>query len=100
MKKFHNGRLPQWKFYETVSSSDFPQLTANTLQWRLLDLYSQVDLSWEQMVDINDTIPDFRPVKVTRVEGFDGPLPVVPEGSNYPMDAPTASDKTYKLAKF
>lgn len=96
--KYRAGMFPY--FRETISTSDYSQLSANLLYWRLLPLYAQADSTWEKLVTIDESIPDFRQVQVTRVEGFDGPLPQVRELADYPMDAPIASDQTYKISKF
>jgi hypothetical protein len=100
LKKFKRGRIREAFFYETISTSDFPQLTTNLLQWRLLALYQQAEQVWQPLVDINDTIPDFRSVQVTRMWGLDAPLPKVRELADYEMDAPSAVDRQYKLAKY
>lgn len=106
VERFRSGDLDQMFFplyrrsLETISRDDFSQLTANLLYWTLLPLYAQEDNKWEQMVKIRDTIADFRQITMTRIEGGDGPLPQVPELSDYPMVTMTASDKSYKLAKY
>jgi hypothetical protein len=100
LKKFKQGRIQPLFWSEAVSTSDFPQLTTNLLSWRLLALYAQAENVWETIVDVNDTIPDFRSVQVTRLWGLDSPMPKVRELAEYEMDAPTAIDRTYKLAKY
>jgi hypothetical protein len=100
MKKFAKGRLPPALFTEAVSTSDFPQLSTNLLSWRLLSLYNQAENVWQNIVDVNETIPDFRSVQVTRMWGLDSPMPKVRELADYELDAPFASDRTYKLAKY
>lgn len=85
---------------EAISTSDFSQLTANTLYWALLPLYAQVDNQWEKLVKIRDTIQDFRKVLLTRIEGGDQPFPKVPELSNYPTVSMKATDKSYGVDKY
>jgi hypothetical protein len=100
LKKMKQGRIHPLVFQEAISTSDFPQLTTNLLSWRLLALYTQAENIWESIVDVNDTIPDFRNIQVTRMWGLDTPMPKVAQLADYQMDAPSAIDRQYNLAKY
>lgn len=100
LDKFKRGLIGEVWFKEAMSTSDFTQLSQNILMWRLLAEYIYAENIWEPMVDINDTIPDFRNIQVTQTYGLDAPMPKVGELANYQMDVMNAWDRQYKLAKY
>ena len=79
---------------EAFSTSDFPMLFGDILDRQLLTEYREVPSVWRQFAD-STTVADFKSKKLFDFFGGDGPLPDVPELSEYP--ARSKNEKEYEL---
>ncbi len=84
---------------ESLTSSSFDAVLADTLRRRVLAEYTRLDLnSWRSIVEVVP-LPDFRTNHRTRFGGY-GNLPGVAEEASYlPLTSPTDEEATYAPTK-
>lgn len=93
------GRKPMRYLSEAMSTSDFPQLFGDVLDRQLLANYRETPITWPAYIK-RSTVPDFRTVKRFRVDGAEGVLTEVPQGTGYPATAITDAEYTYSVKKY
>jgi hypothetical protein len=77
------GRAPMYRLQEAMSTSDFPLLMGDIIDRSLLGYYNEWPTAWP-MIANRATVRDFRTVRRFVLDGAEGVLPVVPQGSEYP----------------
>lgn len=85
---------------ESISSSTFDVLLADSVTRRMVAEYSRPDLStWQLIVSSTPTVNDFRTQRVGRIGGY-GVLPAVNQGQPYqPLTSPGDEEATYAITK-
>lgn len=84
---------------EAESTSDFPYLFGDVIDRSLLGAYAAWPSIWQQIAR-RGRRRDFRVGKAFTVDGANSPLPVVPQGTEYPRDALTDGLFQYGLSKY
>jgi hypothetical protein len=82
----YEGRKPMHYLEEAMSTSDFPLLFGDILDRQLLGTYNEWPTNWTAY-SRRSSVRDFRSVKRFTVDGSEGVLPKVPQGSEYPETA-------------
>lgn len=94
------GKRKKWVLEEAFSTSDFTILTTNILQWKLINEYIDFPVVYDQITDINRTVPDFRTIKESNLDGLDTPLPQVEENGEYQSTSLAERTYSYNVAKY
>ena len=93
------GRRRPWVLQEALSTSDFPQLFGDILDRQLLGNFRAWPVTYPNYVRVK-AVRDFRTVKRLFVDGGEGTLDVVPQGTNYPGDFLADGEYTYAVKKY
>lgn len=99
IRSVENGRRPLWQLKEAMSTSDFPELFGDVIQRQLLDRYQEWPITWDRIAR-RSRVPDFRQVKRFAVDGAEGVLSEVGEGSEYPAQKVSESHDTLSVTKY
>jgi hypothetical protein len=92
------GRRGMHVLREAMSTSDFPTLFADILDRQLLANYRETDPVWQNYCR-RSTVPDFRLVSRTAIDGAEGALDDVAELEEYPEGKLDESRDQYKVKK-
>ncbi len=93
------GRTSMDRLTEAMSTSDFPLLFADIIDREMLGRYAEWPSVWAQIAR-RATVRDFRAVKRFKMDGAEGVLTQVPQGTEYPEAAVTEGSYTYSVAKY
>lgn len=93
--RMHSHRLVM----EAESTSDFPLLFGDIIDRMLLGAYASWPSVWS-MIARRGRRRDFRIGRAFTVDGANSPLPVVPQGTEYPRDALSDGKYEYGLNKY
>jgi len=94
-----DGKRPIGHLQEAMSTSDFPTLFADVLDRQMLGAYREIEPVWQNYIR-RSTVPDFRSVQRTAVDGAEGPLPEVDELEEYPEAQLEVAQDTYRVRKY
>jgi hypothetical protein len=85
---------------ESLSSTSFDVLLADSVTRRMVAEYARPDLStWQLIVSSMPSITDFRTQRIGRIGGY-GTLPAVLQGQPYqPLTSPADEEATYAVTK-
>lgn len=93
------GQRPTYYLQEAMSTSDFPILFADILDRQLLGSYREITPVWSTFIG-RTTVPDFRLVQRTAIDGAEGRLPEVDELEEYPESELQEAKDTFKVRKY
>jgi hypothetical protein len=93
------GRAPMYRLQEAMSTSDFPLLFADIIDREMLGRYAEWPTIWGQLAR-RGRVRDFRSIKRFKLDGAEGVLSQVPQGTEYPEAAVTEGSYTYSVAKY
>jgi len=93
------GRAPMYRLQEAMSTSDFPLLFADIIDREMLGRYQEWPSIWAKFAR-RSRVRDFRSVKRFKMDGAEGVLSQVPQGTEYPEAAVTEGSYTYSVAKY
>lgn len=94
-----SGRTPIYRLQEAMSTSDFPLLFADIIDREMLGRYAEWSSVWAALAR-RGRVRDFRSVKRFKLDGAEGVLSQVPQGTEYPDAAVTEGSYTYSVAKY
>jgi hypothetical protein len=94
-----DGTTPMYRLMEAMSTSDFPLLFADIIDREMLGRYNEWPTVWAQIAK-RGRVRDFRTVKRFKLDGAEGVLSQVPQGTEYPEAALTDAAYTYSLGKY
>jgi len=94
-----DGSRPMYHLKEALSTSDFPVLFADILDRQLVGAYSELQPVWRAYIK-STTVPDFRLVERTSLDGAEGRLPEVDELEEYPEAQLQEARDRYKVRKY
>jgi hypothetical protein len=93
-----SGRRPMHYLEEAMSTSDFPLLMGDIIDRSLLGYYNEWPTAWPQIAN-RATVRDFRTVRRFVLDGAEGVLPVVPQGTEYPEASLVDAKYVYAVTK-
>lgn len=93
------GRRPMRMLEEAMSTSDFPLLFGDIIDRQLLGIYQTWPVTWSTFAR-RGTRRDFRTANLFALDGAEGALSKVPQGSPYPEGKVNESKFAYKVDKF
>lgn len=96
----NGSRQAAFALREAQTTSDFDNLFGDALSIQLLGAYREYPSSWRSFVRVNNSVPDFRTVKLLTIDGGDNALSKVPEDTEYPEAALTDGIYSYTVAKY
>jgi Mu-like prophage major head subunit gpT len=83
LDEIYSGKRPLYHLSEAMSTSDFPELFADILDRQTLGYFKETTPTWQAYAE-RTTVPDFRNVRRSAVDGAEGPLAEVDELEEYP----------------
>ncbi len=78
------NRRARFRFEEAMTSSDFPLLFGDIIDRVLLAGYAEVPTSYQEYMNVNRQVKDFRKVSRFTMDGAQGLLPTVGQLEEYP----------------
>lgn len=99
LEDIYRGTRPLWQFKEAMSTSDFPNLFADSLNRQLYAAYQATQPTWQNYARAA-TVNDFREVKRFATTGVRGPLKKVGELAEHERRAQTETPYTYQVDKY
>jgi hypothetical protein len=93
------GTVPMYRLQEAMSTSDFPLLFADILDREMLGRYLEWPTIWAKIAR-RGRVRDFRTVKRFKLDGAEGVLSAVPQGTEYPEAALSDSAFSYSVGKY
>lgn len=94
-----SGRKPMHLLQEAMSTSDFPLLFGDIIDRQLLGVYQTWPVTWSTFAR-KGTRRDFRTASLFTLDGAEGALSKVPQGSPYPEGKVNEGRYQYKVEKF
>lgn len=93
------GRRSMQVLQEAMSTSDFPLLFGDIIDRTMLGKYQEWPSIWSSLAR-RATVKDFRTVSRFKVDGAEGVLPIVPQGSEYREASVSEGRYQYSVAKY
>jgi hypothetical protein len=94
-----SGRKPMHLLQEAMSTSDFPLLFGDIIDRQLLGVYQNWPVTWSTFAR-KGTRRDFRNASLFTLDGAEGALAKVPQGSPYPEGKVNEGRYQYKVEKY
>lgn len=94
-----SGRKPMYLLQEAMSTSDFPLLFGDIIDRQMLGVYATWPVSWSTYAR-KGSRRDFRTASLFTLDGAEGALSKVPQGSPYPEGKVNEGRFQYKVEKF
>lgn len=85
---------------ESMTTSDFPNLTGDVLDRMLLGKFREFPSPWRRFMKVTNTLRDFRSVDRFAVDGLEGPWAAVAEGAEFEYGSLAETAYTYAPKKY
>lgn len=93
------GRYSPDRLQEAMTSASFANLMSVSMEKRLLQDYETMPETWRDLVEVDETVTNFKTQDVMQLGGF-GVLPTVAEAAEYSdLGTPREEKSTYSVAK-
>lgn len=85
---------------ESMTTSDFPNLTGDVLDRMLLARFREFPSPWRRFMKVTNNLRDFRTVDRFKVDGLEGQWDAVPEGKGVTYESLSETEYSYAPKKY